>query len=314
MEPEAPGTGGVVMEHGDVRPEIAMVSRIRVEVRGESMKAAEEVAFAALDQARLAGVFEGFAPTGGEYSDHFFNRPEVTRKYGDPAEPWGELGLPYYGRLSFVFEPQSVWGGLAQSGYHVEREPDAVMHPNVTDNGFIVLERKIPVTRDNSWEGVTSILHAEETGEAIIDDIRTIRDVDDVVASLSRDGAAVTVAMDGWESVTRSGATLREAALAARKAVVEMLERGTMDNSSATTYEILDGIKRLAGVRTVSTGERRIDVAGEPEGWVHEVKVSFDDGRSPVDGRGKTDREAALDAYGKCGVEITHFDSRPRVV
>jgi hypothetical protein len=120
--------------------------------------------------------------------------------------------------------------------------------------------------------------------------------------------------MDGWESVTRSGATLREAALAARKAVVEMLERGTMDNSSATTYEILDGIKRLAGVRTVSTGERRIDVAGEPEGWVHEVKVSFDDGRSPVDGRGKTDREAALDAYGKCGVEITHFDSRPRVV
>lgn len=293
--------------HDNVRPEIGMVARLRVEVRGESMQAAEAIAFMALDHARLAGVLEGFVPMSGSYSDHFFNRPEVTHKYdGSPPEPWGELGLPYYGRLSFVFEPESVYGGLKQFGYKVEREADAVQHPGVTDHGFIVLERKLPVTREHQWEGVTSLLVADETGEAIIDDIRSIRDVDDVVASLGRDGAGVTVVMDGWESVTRSGATLREAALAARKAVLAMLSAGV---SEATTAEILDGIKRLVGVRTVSTGERRIDVYGESEGWVHEVKVSFDDGRPPIEGRGKTEREAALDAYGKCGVEVTHFDT-----
>ena len=99
------------MSEDMTRPQIAMVSRIRVEVRGESMEAAESVAFSALDHARMAGILEGYVPTLGEYTDHHFGRPNILRKMEDGPEVWSELGLSYSGRLSFTFEPMSVLAG-----------------------------------------------------------------------------------------------------------------------------------------------------------------------------------------------------------
>lgn len=208
---------------GTQRPEIAMVSRLRVEVRGESMQAAEAVAFMALDHARLAGVLEGFASDTGSYGDHHFNRPEVTRKYGDGPEPWTELGLPYYGRLSFVFEPQSAWGGLRQVGFQVEREEDGPRYPGDEDHGYIVLPRRLPVTREHQWEVSPLRDTANETGESILADIRSIHDVVGVTAALSEERIVVNVSMDGWENVYATADTLREAAALARKRVLDML-------------------------------------------------------------------------------------------
>lgn len=214
------------MSHEIVRPEIAMVSRIRVEVRGESMAAAERVAFQMLDHARLAAVLEGYAPTESEYTDHYFNRPNVTRKFEDGPEDWSEIGLPYYGRVSILFTPMSAYGGLVQYGYQVEPSadgmPTAMPLPD-TSHGQIVLERQRPVSREHSWEVSAMGDSADETGESILDDVRSIRDVKNVTATLSEARVGVNVEMDGWENVYATADTLREAAGLARKRVVTML-------------------------------------------------------------------------------------------
>lgn len=209
------------------RPEIAMVSRIRVEVRGESLKAAEEVAFQLLDHARLAGVLEGFVPTSGAYADPHFSRPGLTARFGEVPEAWNELGLPYYGRLSFVFDPMSGYGGLRQHGYTVIRaRSDGPYVPGETPHGFIVLNRQRPVQREHVWEVSALRDSPGETGESILADIRTIKDARLVKANLEEDGGwVVSVEMDGWENVLQTGDNLKEAAAKARREIVEMLEQ-----------------------------------------------------------------------------------------
>jgi len=162
------------MERSEERPEIAMVSRIRVEVRGETMQAAERAAIEALDHARMAGILEGYVPTLGEYTDHHFNMPGMTAKPDDQPEPWRELGLPYYGRLSFTFAPMAVYGGLKQYGHRVEMADGN--SPAEDGFGHIVLLRQRPVTRENTWEVSPLRDAADETGEAILIDIRSIKE------------------------------------------------------------------------------------------------------------------------------------------
>lgn len=218
-------------------PPIAMVSRLRVEVRGETMEACEAVAFQALDHARMAGVMEGYVPTMGEYTDHFFHQPQVVRKPGEPAQPWDELGLPYAGRLAFVFEPMAAYGGLKQFGYRVEVDDDPNLPPMMNEDGYIVLSRQRPVTREHTWEVSPLRESADESGESIIDDIRTIHDVLAAEASIDKQGANVTVWVRGRPlgtpevEVREEGESLREAAAAARKRVIEVLDmRRTEDD------------------------------------------------------------------------------------
>lgn len=108
--------------------DLAMVSRIRVEVRGGSMEAAERVAFLLLGQVQMVGWLEGVTPQSGEYTDHHFHRPNMTMKFTDPPEPWSELGLPYAGRLVFTFEPSVMSGGIPQSGFEVTQIEDYRPH------------------------------------------------------------------------------------------------------------------------------------------------------------------------------------------
>lgn len=208
------------------RPEIAMVSRIRVEVRGETMEAAEKVAFAALGHARMAGLLEGYVPQIGSYTDHFFNRPNVTVDRGEVPEAWSELGLPYYGRLSFLFEPEASVGGLKQIGFDVAQVagPDHPLPlPPVSEHGYIVLERQRPVAREYMWERGPLGDHQGETGESILEDIRSIREVLAATARMDKSGASVEVNLDGWSDVHESGESLYEAAAQARKSVIDML-------------------------------------------------------------------------------------------
>jgi hypothetical protein len=143
--------------------DLAMVSRIRVEVRGGSMEAAEKVAFLALTHAKMAGFLEGIVPESGAYTDHFFNYPQMTGKPTDPPDPWSELGLRYAGRLTFSFEPMVVRGGLKLYGYKVIRDDRQGPEDRwPSDNGedvteqVIVLPRAYEVTREHSWEGTPS--------------------------------------------------------------------------------------------------------------------------------------------------------------
>lgn len=165
--------------------DLAMVSRIRVEVRGGSMEAAEKVAFMLLDHARMAGYLEGVVGSSSEYTDHFFNRPAVTKKFdGGPPEPWGELGLPYAGRLSVAFEPGVVSGGIRQFGKLVfERELAEPGEAEEGEGGYkrfdgdtgslaeitagsMVLIRERPVTRESELRPVEEGLLEVDLGPA----------------------------------------------------------------------------------------------------------------------------------------------------
>lgn len=292
--------------------DLAAVSRIRVEVRGGSMEAAEKAAFAILTHAQMAGYLEGLCPQGGNYTDHHFDRPIVKRTMGDGPEVWTELGLPYAGRLTFTYEPEVVRGGLQQYGFKVEQvEPFAPTE----GNGFIVLDRLVPVTREHSWDGRPPWRppFGVETAESVIEDIRSITDVIGVTGKVGADGASVSVEMDGWSTVTRGAETLHEAANIARDAVIEVLRAA--EEREATAEEIIANIERLIGVDSVAMREiTKRDGDGGPV--VHHewrVIVTFTDERAAVEGRGFTKRDAALEAYGLCGVDVTHYDTHERV-
>jgi hypothetical protein len=213
--------------------DLAMVSRIRVEVRGGSMEAAEKVAFLVLEHARQAGYLEGVVPDGGEWSDHFFNAPNMTRKSGEGPEPWTELGMLYAGRLAFTFQPMVASGGLRQYGYTVEPGGEHAPIPPHGEHGFIVLDRQRPVTRENSWDGLPPWQPPDgtvaETGEDVLDDIRKRPDVIEVSASMSVQRASggvwvVGVVFDARPPVNGRGETLLDAALDALARCSEPLE------------------------------------------------------------------------------------------
>lgn len=233
----------------DVYEDLAMVSKIRVEVRGGSMKAAERVASLFLDHARLVGLFEGIVPQSSRYTDHFFNYPQMIGKPSDPPDPWSELGMRYYGRMALSCDPEVAFGGLKQFGYEVTQvddfapyglagHPGSESEPVRTEvaEKVIVLNRVNEVTRE-------SILSLEETppeeadAEAILDNIRRLVNVEDVKVGYDhtqRDGSGwrvdVTFKRDedapaekhlGGEfklpnmMASAPGETLREAALSA---------------------------------------------------------------------------------------------------
>jgi hypothetical protein len=167
--------------------DLAMVSRIRVEVRGGSMEAAERAAFLLFEHAKMAGYLEGICPQSGEWTDHHFDRPEMRAKIGDAPEAWGELGLPYAGRLTFTFEPEVTGGGLKQFGYTVlgvDRDATTIEGPNadpVVDQvaqgtlvrpagrdvtrEVMVLHRSQPVTRGSVTELDLEVQANEPTKE-----------------------------------------------------------------------------------------------------------------------------------------------------
>jgi hypothetical protein len=72
--------------------------------------------------------------------------------------------------------------------------------------------------------GVAARTSVGETGESILEDIRSIREVLGVEARIDKQGVGVHVHMDGWEDVHESGKTLYEAAASARKVVLDVLE------------------------------------------------------------------------------------------
>lgn len=123
------------------RADSAMVSRVRVDVRGGSMEDAEHAAFEMLEQFLMLAKLEGWSSGTGEWSDHHFFRPEVTSKREDEPEAWTELGLPYVGRLAFTFEPGVQSGGVPQGE---DLEVTDVDGEVVTDT-VIVLGRKQPL-------------------------------------------------------------------------------------------------------------------------------------------------------------------------
>lgn len=106
----------------------AMVSRIRVDVRGGTLKAAERAAFVMLEHARVAGLLEGIVPSGGEWADNYFANADMKRKPGDAPDPWSDLGLNYEGRIAFAFEPQLMIGGQTQFGFEVIEIDDYTPH------------------------------------------------------------------------------------------------------------------------------------------------------------------------------------------
>lgn len=88
--------------------------------------------------------------------------------------------------------------------------------------------------------------------------------------------------------------------------------RRCSEDRDATAEEVLDNIRRLVNVEWLQV--RSAEEGGEP-GW--EVQVRFKPGAMVIDGRpqqyaygrGRTLRWAALDAYGRCGMEVTHYDT-----
>lgn len=219
--------------------DLAMVSRIRVEVRGGSMEAAERAAFLLLDHARMAGFMEGVVPESGEYTDHFFNYPQVTGKPADAPDPWTELGMRYAGRLSFTFEPMVAFGGIKEFGYRIyadeselPEERRSAGHGEEVTPQVMVLQRQRLVTREHTWEGTSN--QPSEVSE------------------------------------------------------------------EATTDEVLDNIRRLVSVSALNIGNGK----APHEAWI--VAVLKTDDRYEY-GHGATLREAALDAYGKCGQEVAHY-------
>jgi hypothetical protein len=99
-----------------------------------------------------------------------------------------------------------------------------------------------------------------------------------------------------------------EANLASRLFGYEPSTRST----EASAEEILDNIRRLANVVDVEVTFDHTQRDGS--GW--RVNVTFEPGAKDAPPMtlsvGKpTLREAALDAYGSCGVEVVHYDTSP---
>lgn len=228
--------------------DLAMVSRIRVEVRGGSMEAAERTAHAVLAHAQMAGFMDGLMPQSGEYSDHHFHRPEVTKKYTEgeySPDPWGELGLPYAGRIAFTFHP-------------------AVQAAGIPDRSFEVVE--VRDFRPHGLEG-----HPGSETELIREDVT------EQVIVLKR---------------TRPVGEFDTGALG--------LTIGP-EPEIATTDEILDNIRRLVNVTDLAVTLS--------QGW-WQVLATLDTG-SYARGKKPALRDAALECYGYCGQQITHYDARP---
>lgn len=231
---------------------IAMVSRIRVEVRGSSMESAEEVAALFLDHARMAGYIEGITPQEGAFTDHHFHYPQMTGKPGDPLDPWSELGLRYAGRMAFTFEPASQVGGIQQHGFEVVEIEDFTPHGLYGASG-------------------------SET-----EPVRT--DVTESVFVLHR-----------------------------CRAVTRFNERSDLivepDLSEASAEEILDNIGRLKNVTGVTVS---LTTGPELERiYVVRANTVSESGKSggKVECADPSLREAALQVYGECGVEVTHYDT-----
>lgn len=234
--------------------DLAMVSRIRVEVRGGSMEAAERVAFLMFEHAQQAGYIEGITPQRGEWTDHFFNYPQMTSK-SDSPDPWSELGMRYAGRLAFTYYPEVAGGGYAQGGFEVTRIDDYTPHGLAGHEGS---ERE-PIRTD-------------VTGKVIVLDRRNEVKYGDAL------GLRIGPPIDG--------------------------EGG---GAEASVEEILDNIRRLVNVREGSVEAFATMSAAGEHGWT--VKATRDDGSEAI-GSAKSLRDAALDAYGQCGQEVTHYDTR----
>jgi hypothetical protein len=130
-----------------------MISEIRVKARAASMEEAEREIGILLDHARMAGFLEGFVPQSSREKDDD-NHFSIVRR----GDGWNRLGLMYEGRVVLAFEPERiVGGGLAQYGFDVIPKPvgpdEVAVFPPHEGQGFMVLDRKVPVTREHSWEG-----------------------------------------------------------------------------------------------------------------------------------------------------------------
>jgi hypothetical protein len=221
-----------------------MISRVRVEARAASMDDASREIDVLLGHLRMAGVLEGIVPQVSSVTDEHFGA--VLGK----EDAWHMLGLRNEGRVVVSFEPERADGGLKQFGFEVREKIDIpTMAPIASSTGLhftmsasapmvpewrdvddaIVLLRQFPVWRDNSWDRVVRAGEAQEDAEAILSDIRTIKDVIDVGAALGVDGATVVVRMDRRTDVVVERPTLREAALDARDVVVESLKASSDD-------------------------------------------------------------------------------------
>lgn len=253
---------------------VGMVSRIRVETRGGSMEAAERVAFLILDHARMAGLLEGVVPESGEYTDHFFNRPIVTRKFGEGPEPWTELGLHYAGRLTFAFEPMVAQGGIKQFGHIVLNRRQAEPFDDSAEGGWervteddlpkleevtesvIVLQRQNEVTREHTWEGLSRAITVPSLGEAsaedVLDNIRRLSNVNEVKVNVTGgpDEESIFVVraydLDGNNIATGAEHDLRAAALTCYGSCgVEVTHYDTVAPDSEAPFEVTMHIANL---------------------------------------------------------------------
>lgn len=245
-----------VMETSD----LAMVSRIRVEVRGGSMEAAERVALLVLGHAQMASYLEGVSPQTGDYTDHHFEYPQMTRKMGAPPDPWSELGMHYFGRVAFTFEPAVQDGGVKQFSYVTLRQQ--IAEP-VSGGGVGGVGGWVPVDLTDP-EGLVGL-------EVVTDK---------------------TFVLDRVRPVTRDST----------RDLYHSDLRPELTEGEATAEEILDNIQRLVNVE-------KLDVSPSQGWWSVVARLAsgmYASGKKP------TLREAALECYGKCGVEVTHYDTVPK--
>lgn len=241
--------------------DLAMVSRIRVEVRGGSMEAAERVAFLLLDHARMAGYLEGIMTQTSEYTDHHFHRPEVMGKYPQPIDPWSELGMLYAGRVSCVFDPGVEQGGLRQYSFvTLKQEISEPGDPGGSDGGWV------PVDPSDGEQLVKLPLVTDEV-----------------------------MVLERRHPVTRD---------------LPFSMMATEVEETASAEDVLDNIRRLVNVKDL-----KVETQNDPERpWAVVVEVldeAAPGGFRYGNGFGLTLLEAALDAYGRCGEEVTHFDTTP---
>lgn len=274
-----------------------MISRIRIEARAASMEEARREIEIVLGHAQMAAYMEGLTPQSSQITDDHFGAV-----YGH--DQWHDYGMSYEGRMMLKFEPEpNPGGGLKMYGLKVTRDigdERKAGHPfDPADDGrdvtatSIVLNRQQEVTRDHSWDRTPQRevrgLDFIDNGEAILADIKTIRDVKSVAARIEDGYVRVRVEMDGWESVTADGDTLAEAAYTARKAIIQML-----DAAGPESNDPFEAMSRYDGVEYDIKPLGPSDSAKSGDKW--RVNVSYGDGRCGFHSVGPTIEAAGRDA------------------
>lgn len=280
-----------------------MISRIRVEARAASMEEARREIEIVLGHAQQAAFMEGLTPQVSRVTDDHFGAI-----YGH--DQWHDFEMGYEGRMMLKFEPEpNPGGGLKQHGFKVTRDVEddqSAGRPfDAADDGAdctatsIVLTRQQEVTREYSWDRVPQrqvrSLEWSDNGEAILADIKTIRNVTDVEAVVEvgdRRAAKVSVRMDGWEDVTAEADTLALAAYEARRKVLSMLN-GEGQTSDVDTGDPFEAMSLYEGVDFDIKPLEHNDI-NRRERW--RVNVSYGNGHCGFHSVGATIEDAGRDA------------------